>query len=207
MTLRPDGDGHWTGTLSLDDSETGSGGAGTVTGAIVDNFAFTGEQLAAAEWSNHRLLYATPQLREDVHLSGVATVRVRMSADAPAANLSVWLVSLPWTGDGEINDNLITKGWADPANAGAEDIASPRTGTRLTPGAFVDLEFALQPDDQIIPAGARIGLMIFSSDKFFTLHPEPGTTLTVDLGETRLALPVVGGNAALRRALGVPASQ
>lgn len=200
VTLRPDGDGHWTGTLSLDD-------AGAGNGAIVDNFAFTGDQLAAAEWSNHRLLYATPELREDVHLSGVTTVRVRMSADTPAANLSVWLVSLPWTESEQINDNIITKGWADPANAGAEDIASPRAGSPLTPGAFVDLEFALQPDDQIIPAGARIGLMIFSSDKFFTLHPDPGTTLTVDLGETRIALPVVGGAAALRRALGVPASQ
>ena len=200
VTLRPSGDGHWTGTLSLDE-------AGAGTGAIVDNFTFTGDQLAAAEWSNHRLLYATPELREDVHLSGVATVRVRVSADAPAANLSVWLVSLPWTEGGEINDNIITKGWADPANAGAEDIASPRAGAPLTPGEFVDLEFALQPDDQIIPAGARIGLMIFSSDKFFTLHPDPGTTLTVDLGETRLALPVVGGVEALRRALGVPASE
>jgi len=200
VTFRPVGDGHWTGTLSLDD-------AGTGTGAIIDNFAFTGDQLAAAEWSNHRLLYATPALREDVHLSGVATVRVRLSADAPAANLSVWLVSLPWTESREINDNIITKGWADPANAGAEDIASPRAGAPLTPGEFVDLEFALQPDDQIIPAGARIGLMIFSSDKFFTLHPDPGTTLTVDLGETRIALPVVGGSAALRRALGVPASE
>ena len=200
VTLRPGGDGHWTGTLSLDDADAG-------TGAIIDNFTLTGDQLAAAEWSNHRLLYATPELREDVHLSGVATVRVRMSADATAANLSVWLVSLPWTEGGEINDNLITKGWADPANADAEDIASPRTGTPLTPGEYVDLEFALQPDDQVIPVGARIGLMIFSSDKFFTLHPDPGTTLTVDLGETRLSLPVVGGSAALRRALGVPASE
>ncbi|MCZ0934187.1 MAG: Xaa-Pro dipeptidyl-peptidase [Gemmatimonadetes bacterium] len=200
VTLRPGGDGHWTGTLSLDDADAG-------TGAIIDNFTLTGDQLAAAEWSNHRLLYATPELREDVHLSGVATVRMRMSADATAANLSVWLVSLPWIEGGEINDNIITKGWADPANADAEDIASPRTGTPLTPGEYVDLEFALQPDDQVIPVGARIGLMIFSSDKFFTLHPDPGTTLTVDLGETRLSLPVVGGSAALRRALGVPASE
>ena len=211
VALHPGGDGHWTGTLSLDGSGAGrdSGpapGADAGVGTIVDNFSFAGDQLAATEWSNHRLLYATPELREDVHLSGVATVRVRVSADAPAANLSVWLVSLPWTGSGEINDNLITKGWADPANAGADDIAAPRGGTALTPGEFVELEFALQPDDQIIPAGARIGLMIFSSDKLFTLHPDPGTTLTVDLGETSIALPVVGGSAALRRALGVPAS-
>ena len=195
VPLHPAGDGHWTGTLSL------NAGDADGTGGIVDNFSFEGGQLAAAEWSNHRLLYATPELREDVHLSGVATVRVRVSADTPAANLSVWLVSLPWTNSENINDNIITKGWADPTNAGADDIASPRSGAALTPGEFVELEFALQPDDQIIPAGARIGLMIFSSDKHFTLHPDPGTTLTVDLGGTSIELPVVGGAEALARAI------
>ncbi len=195
VPLHPAGDGHWTGTLSL------NAGDADGTGGIVDNFSFEGGQLAAAEWSNHRLLYATPELREDVHLSGVATVRVRVSADTPAANLSVWLVSLPWTDSENINDNIITKGWADPTNAGADDIAAPRSGAALTPGEFVELEFALQPDDQIIPAGARIGLMIFSSDKHFTLHPDPGTTLTVDLGGTSIELPVVGGAEALARAI------
>ena len=166
----------------------------------MDNFAFEGGQLAAAEWSNHRLLYATPELQQDVHLSGVATVRVRVAADADAANLTVWLVSLPWTDSDDINDNVITKGWADPANAGAEDIGSPRSGSGLTPGEFVELEFAMQPDDQVIPAGARIGLMVFSSDKYFAVHPEPGTVLTVDLRGTSVELPVVGGVEALRRA-------
>lgn len=61
--------------------------------------------------------------------------------------------------------------------------------------------FALQPDDQVIPAGARIGLMVFSSDKYFTVHPDPGTTLTVDLRGTSVELPVVGGVEVLRRAL------
>ena len=55
----------------------------------MDNFAFEGGQLAAAEWSNHRLLYATPSLQQDVHLSGAATVRVRVASDADAANLTV----------------------------------------------------------------------------------------------------------------------
>ena len=195
-TLHPVGDGNWTGTLSL------ASGPDRGTGGIVDNFAFTGNQLAAVEWSNHRLLYSTPELAEDVHLSGAATVRVRVSADAPAANLTVWLVSLPWVDEPEhINENIITKGWADPTNAGADNIASPRSGTPLTPGEFVELEFALQPDDQVIPAGARIGLMIFSSDQDYTVHPEPGTTLTVDLAGTSISLPVVGGTAALARAL------
>ena len=196
VALHPGGDGNWTGILSP------AGGPDRGTGGIVDNFAFSGNQLAAVEWSSHRLLYATPELREDVHLSGVATVRVRLSADAPAANLTVWLVSLPWAAEPEhINDNIITKGWADPGNAGAEDIAAPRSGTPLTPGEFVELEFALQPDDQVIPAGARIGLMIFSSDRKFTVHPEPGTMLTVDLERTSVVLPVVGGTDALLGAL------
>ena len=157
--------------------------------------------MAAAEWSNHRLLYATPVLREDVHLSGVARVRIRVAADAQAANLSVWLVSLPWTDSESINDDVITRGWADPQNAGAQDISAPRSGTGLEPGEFVEMEFDLQPDDQIVPAGARIGLMIFSSDKDFTLHPDPGTALEVDLSGTSIELPVVGGRRALARAL------
>ena len=192
VTLRLSGDGNWTGDLSMG-AEGGEGGIGTV----VDNFGFEGGHLAAADWSSHRLLYATPELAQDVHLSGVAKVRVRLAADRPAVNLSVWLVSLPWTNSQRIYDNVITRGWADPGNAGAEDMTSPRDGRALTPGVWVEVEFGLQPDDQVIPAGARIGLMIFSSDKYFTVHPEPGATLTVDLAGTSVELPVVGGATAL----------
>ena len=195
--LHPEGDGSWTGALSL------TAGADRGLGLVVDNFSFDGASLAAAEWSSHRLLYATPELTDDVHLSGVTTVKIRVAADAPAANLSVWLVSLPWTDSETITDNVITRGWADPQNAGAEDITTPRAGQSLTPGEFVELEFDLMPDDQVIPAGARIGLMIFSSDRDFTLWPTPGTTLTIDLQGTSIELPVVGGSEALARAIGL----
>ncbi len=70
------------------------------------------------------------------------------------------------------------------------------------PGEFRELTFTLQPDDQIIPAGQRIGLMIFSSDPEFTLWPEPGTELTIDLDATSITLPVVGGPDALARVIG-----
>jgi X-Pro dipeptidyl-peptidase len=40
--------------------------------------------------------------------------------------------------------------------------------------------------------------MIFSSDREFTLWPEPGTKLTVDLDGTKLMLPVVGGNKGMK---------
>ena len=120
-----------------------------------------------------------------------------VAADQEAANLTVWLVSLPWAEEGTINDNIITRGWADPQNRN-----SLRTSSPLVPGEFVDLEFDLQPDDQIIPAGQRLGLMIFSSDADFTLLPEAGTELSVELGGTSISLPVVGGLEAYRRAIG-----
>lgn len=171
------------------------------TERLVDNVSYDGASLARAEWSNHRLIYATPELAEPVHISGTPRVRIRLASSKPAANLSVWLVALPWTGGPNITDDVITRGWTDPQNRG-----SLRESEPLVPGRFYDVTFDLQPDDQVIPAGQRIGLMIFSSDRDFTLWPKPGTELIVDLAGTWLELPVVGGEAALRRALGLTAA-
>src|SRR5690606_39433353 len=88
----------------------------------------------------------------------------------------------------KITDNIITRGWADPQNQKSLSKSKP-----LKPGKFYTIRFDLQPDDQIIPAGKRIGLMIFSSDKEFTLWPRPGTELNIDLKKTTFRLPVVGG--------------
>lgn len=174
------------------------------TETLVDNVEFDGPALAKASRSPHRLLYATEPLAAPLHISGTPTVSIRLSSSKPAANLSVWLVVLPWT-DGPIGPwNLITRGWADPQNYRAltrgGNFSSRRRGEPLTPGRFYSLTFSLQPDDQIIPAGKRIGLMIFSSDRDFTLWPKPGTELTIDLDGTSLQLPIVGGAAAYARA-------
>lgn len=176
--------GHQHGTLTL------TAAAGQGTEKVVDNFSFSGATLAQAEWTNHRLLYVTPELTQPVHLSGWSRVQIRLACNKPAANLSVWLVSLPWnpSSRAKITANVITRGWADPQN-----YQSLRTSEPLVPGQFYELSFRLQPDDQVIPAGQQIGLMIFSSDRDFTLRPDPGTELTVDLDGTRLELPVVGG--------------
>jgi hypothetical protein len=121
-----------------------------------------------------------------------------MACSRPAANLSVLLVSSPWPEDpkARITDKIITRGWADLQNH-----RSLSESELLVPGRFYEMTFDLQPDDQIVPAGKQIGLMIFSSDRDFTLWPEPGTELTVDLDATSLSLPVVGGPAAFGRAL------
>ena len=158
----------------------------------------TGAAHAMAGESKGRLLVASPELSAPVHLSGHYEMKIRVASNKPAANLSVWLVSLPFEEGATINDNIISRGWADPQNRNSMRESSP-----LEPDEFVDLSFRLMPDDQIVPAGERIGLMIFATDPEFTLQPDAGTELTVDLAGTSIGLPVVGGAEALREALGL----
>ena len=56
---------------------------------LVDDVQFSGAVLASAERSPNRLIYATPELAESVHLSGTASVTLRLASSKPAANLSV----------------------------------------------------------------------------------------------------------------------
>ncbi len=165
---------------------------------LVDNFSFPANTLAQAEITNHRLIYAGPVLNAPVHISGTVKVKVKLASSKPAANLSVYLLALPWT-EGrppKITDNLITRGWADPQN-----YKSLRESEPLVPGKFYEMTFNLQPDDQIVPAGKQIALMIFSSDRDFTLSPKPGTELTIDLDGTSITLPIVGGEEAYSKAI------
>jgi X-Pro dipeptidyl-peptidase len=191
VALRPRAGGAGVGELVL--------GAGTRQGTetLVDDVSFSGSMLAQADSASHRLLYATDSLQEAVHLSGTAKVRVIVAASKPAANLSIWLVTLPWEEESDAASNVITRGWADPQNYRSLTESEP-----LVPGRFYALDFNLQPDDQVIPAGKRIALMIFSSDRDFTLWPQPGTKVTIDLDSTWIELPVVGGVEAMERALG-----
>ena len=190
-TLHLSAGGNQAGVLTTDPNRN----QGKET--LVDNFSFSGTTLAQAEWTEHRLLYATSELTEALHLSGTPRITIRLASSKPAANLSVWLVSLPWIEGRRPQGGLITRGWADPQNHRSLTESEP-----LVPGQFYEMSFELQPDDQIIGAGQKIGLMIFSSDREFTLWPEPGTELTVDLDATSIELPVVGGGAALHRAIG-----
>ena len=199
VTLAPSDGGKARGGLAV--VATPHQGFETLT----DDVAFDAPTLALAAESPNRLIYATPELTTPLHLSGTARVTIRLASSAPAANLSVYLVQLPWTSGPIGTDNLITRGWADPQNAKSlttgGDYHSMEHGTPLKPGKFVTMTFDLQPDDQIIPVGKRIALMILSSDHDFTLWPKAGTRLTVDLDATRIRLPIVGGPAAFGRAV------
>jgi len=191
VRLFPAKGGQYTAALSLEQSPSQG------VESLVDNVSFDGRSLATAEYTNHRLLYVTPALSRDVHISGTATMKVRLAASKPAVNFSVWLVSLPWTEGRRARGGIITRGWFDPQNAESMTESMP-----LTPGEFVEFEFDLQPDDQVIPAGQKIGLMIMSSDRDFTLWPAPGAELQVDLDATSIEIPIVGGRAALEGGMG-----
>ena len=169
-----------------------------------ETFVDAGNTACNAGWlatqpNENRLLYTTPVLSDNLHISGTPEVTVRLVASKPAANLSVALVRLPWTSGTGCNSStrgtttsIITRGWADPQNH-----SSLTEGEPLVPGEFYDVTFPLQPDDQVIPAGSRLGLMVFSTDHEFTIHPAPGTELTVDVAGTSVELPVVGGPLAM----------
>ncbi|KPM33682.1 X-prolyl-dipeptidyl aminopeptidase [Croceitalea dokdonensis DOKDO 023] len=184
VKLYPTNGGNTLGGLSL--KKTKKQGKETA----IDDYKVSGSQLASSPSSEHRLLYVTPRLQQDINISGTPKIAIKVASSKPAVNLSVWLVSLPWNGDAKakITDNVITRGWADPQNYKSLTESKP-----LQPGKFYEMKFELMPDDQIIPAGQQIGVMIFCSDQEYTLHPKPGTELTVDLDETTLTLPVIDG--------------
>ena len=192
VSLFPLGGGSGVGALGLEPPTE------PVAESLVDDVSVSGAELAQAEASPHRLLYVTPELAGEVHLSGTAQLTARLASSKPRANLSVWLVALPWTEpEGRApNFSVITRGWADPTNHRSLTETDP-----MVPGEFRTVSFTLQPTDQVIPAGRQIGLMIFSSDRDFTLWPEPGTELTLELAGVELTLPVVGGAEALHGGL------
>ena len=180
------------GRLSLENSS--SKGQETFS----DNASFSATSLAQSTSSNHRLLYVSDILKEDLHISGLASITIKAASSKPAVNLSVYLVSLPWNKNkgAKITENIITRGWADLQNNSSLSKSSP-----LIPDKFYKMTFDLQPDDQIIKKGQQIGLMLFSSDSEYTLLPKPGTELTIDLKETMITLPIVGGENAFKKAI------
>ncbi len=201
VVMYASGNGNSVGSLSTTPQKS------QIKQTLVDDVSFSGSALATAEQSPHRLLFATGVLTDTVHLSGTSRITLRLASSTPAANLTVWLVQLPFDSTDvavSAQAGLITRGWADPQNyrslthGGNYDSEIP--GEKLVPGKFYNMTFDIEPDDEIIPAGKRIGVMIMSSDREFTLWPKPGTELTVDLSGSSFTLPIVGGAGALKSA-------
>ncbi|MBM3908313.1 MAG: Xaa-Pro dipeptidyl-peptidase [Gemmatimonadetes bacterium] len=199
VTLYPVSGGNQVGALSLMQNRA------LIREKLVDDVQFSGAVLASVPSSPFRLLYATPVLTDTLHWSGTPRVRIRLASSDAAANLSVWLVTLPFDSTKIGSDGLVgvqSRGWADPQNhkslTNGGNYSSMAPGEPLQPGKFYDLTFDLQPGDRMIPPGKQLGLLIMSSDRTFTLWPQPGTELSLDLSRTALTLPVVGGKDGIR---------
>ena len=80
------------------------------TAKLIDDVSINGYTLAQAKKSKNRLLFVTPKLTKPVHISGTAKIKIRVASSKPTANLSIWMVSLPWDDSRLLTDNIITRG-------------------------------------------------------------------------------------------------
>jgi predicted acyl esterase len=166
--------------------------AGTAAETLTDDASIAAITSANAASSDVRLIYQTPPLTKPVRISGTPSATLQVAFSASKANLTAALVSYPPTGNGTI----LTRGWIDPANRLSDWADAP-----VKPGRLYRMNVDLQPKDTVVPAGNRIALMVVSSDRDFTIRPPAGTRLTLDLANSSLAIPVVGGPQALADAL------
>ena len=140
----------------------------------------------------NRLIYRSPELGQDVRISGTPWVNLTMSVEnRNAANLTAVLVDYGPAGSADA-PVMVTRGWLDPQNR-----LSAQKGRPIRRGEAYDLRWDLQPDDYLFKAGRRIGLVVVSTDHDYTIRPDPGTRLTLQPPNSQISLPVVGGQAAL----------
>ena len=179
VTLSFSGDGHETGLLSL-----GEGGR-PLSETLVDNATISAATLMNAASSPNRLVFKTPPLLSPIRISGTSTIQLMLAFSKPKANVTAHLISYP---EGAGTATVISRGWIDPENR-----SSPSVTEAVTPGKMYKLTFDFQPKDSVLAAGRRLGVMILSSDRDYTIRPAPGAELTMDLKESKVRLPIVGG--------------
>ena len=189
------------------------------TQTFVDDPAQTAEQLVDSELTAdpHRLAYLTQPLGAATRLSGTARMTVRASLDGRSPFLTALLVDYgsdtrfagvrrlaeeDCVGPGIDGDpgcfarreyitevtpwKIVSRGWLDVRNR-----HSPRVTEPIVPGRTYTFSWDLQPQDHVFAAGHRIGVVIISTDRDFTLRYRAGTTVGVRLGLSHVLLPLV----------------
>jgi len=189
VTLHPLPGGHGHGGLRANVGAQGD----PVVESLVDDATKTAEQLVDLSTSDNRLSYVTTPVRVPLRLSGRASLDARIAFTRPAANVTVLLVDRAPDGAATI----VTRGWTDPQNRRGAAVTTP-----IDPGKAYEIVVELQPKDYVLDAGHQLELVLLSSDHDYTLRPRPGAGWSVDLGGTRLVLPVVGGRSAIGEAVG-----
>ncbi len=175
--LRPSAGGPQRGGLSA------AGPAAEVVEGLTDDAGLLAEDLAAAQSSPNRLAYFTEPLAEQARVSGEVRADLALTFDRPAANVTALLVDQ--APDGSVS--VVTRGWADPQNREVLDRTTP-----IEPGQNYAITVTMQPDDYVFAPGHRLGVVVLSSDHDFTLRPEPGAGLRLDLARTSISIPAIG---------------
>ncbi len=174
-------------------SATSDGANNSVTESLDDDATKLAADLVAAPSSPNRLAYFTKPLSTSLRVSGSVCVAFRMSFQRAAANVTALLVDRAPDG----TSRIVTRGWTDPQNRDSISETSP-----ITPGDEYSVGLSMEPHDYVLASGHQLGVVVLSSDNEFTLLPKPGPGFAVNLGETRIAFPVVGGQAAFDAAIG-----
>ncbi len=164
------------------------------------------------------MAYVTKPLDRPVRLSGTPRVALRASLDGRSPFLTALLVDygtdvrfaglrrlpdLDCIGPGIPEDpgcfnrreyvtqetpfKIVTRGWLDVRNRHSESVTEP-----IEAGKTYLLSWQMQPQDHIFKAGHRIGLVVISTDRDYTLRYRPGTRITVHLGLGHVLLPLAG---------------
>jgi X-Pro dipeptidyl-peptidase len=187
---------------------------------FTDDPAQTAEQLTDDEQAAdpNRLAFLTTPLDRATRLSGTPRVTVRASLDGSSPYLTALLVDygpgerfaglrrldeVDCVGPGVPEDpgcfarreyvtartpyQIVSRGWLDVRNRGSAGITEP-----IEPGRAYTFGWQLQPQDHVFAAGNRIGLVLVSTDRDFTLRYRAGTTVTTRLGLSNVTLPLSG---------------
>ncbi|GAA4682998.1 Xaa-Pro dipeptidyl-peptidase [Phytohabitans rumicis] len=186
--------------------------------SFVDAPSRTAEDLVAGEQAAdpNRLAFLTAPLDRPLHLSGTPRLDVRASLDGRSPYLTALLVDYG-TADratglapGEGQDcvgpsipgdpgcfnrvrytvestpwKIVSRGWLDVRNRKSIWRTDP-----ITPGKAYSFSWGMQPQDHVFAAGHRIGIVLISTDRDYTLRYRAGTQVTVDLRASRVTLPL-----------------
>lgn len=83
---------------------------------------------------------------------------------------------------------MVTRGWFDPQNWKSIEKTDP-----LSPGKSYKFEWGALPHDYVFKKGHRIGVIIAGSSRQRTIPSTTGATFEINLGQSFINLPIVGG--------------
>jgi X-Pro dipeptidyl-peptidase len=185
---------------------------------FTDDPAQTAEQLTDNELAAdpNRLAFLTTPLERTTRLSGTPRVTVRASLSGSSPYLTALLVDygsdvrfaglrrladVDCVGPGVPEDpgcfarreyvtaqtpyQIVSRGWLDVRNRHSAGVTEP-----IEPGRTYTFSWQLQPQDHVFAAGHRLGLVLISTDRDFTLRYRAGTTVTTRLGLSNVVLPL-----------------